>query len=146
MIRDYVLEDKEGLLELVKDFYNSTAVSHPIPLENFSHCFDEIIRGSPFLRGLTILHAGEILGYCQLSFTYSSEADGMVVLIEELYVKPAFRSLGVAKQVFDLIFSEYEGKAKRYRLECSKDNTRAMKLYRELGFEELDYVQMIIDK
>ncbi|MBQ3393676.1 MAG: GNAT family N-acetyltransferase [Oscillospiraceae bacterium] len=146
MIRDYALEDKEGLLELVKDFYNSPAVSHPIPLENFSHCFDEIMKGNPFLRGLTILHAGEILGYCQLSFTYSSEADGMVVLIEELYVKPAFRSLGVAKQVFDLIFSEYEGKAKRYRLECSKYNPRAMKLYRELGFEELDYVQMIIDK
>ena len=87
------------------------------------------------VRGLTILHAGEILGYCQLSFTYSSEADGMVVLVEELYIKPAFQNLGVAKQVFDLIEEEYKGKAKRIRLECRPNNGHAMHVYKKFGFE-----------
>ena len=143
MIRDFIKEDKEELMKLAEAFYNSPAVDHPIPMSHFSHCFDEIINGNPFVRGLTILHAGEILGYCQLSFTYSSEADGMVVLIEELYIKPKFQGLGVGKQVFDLIESEYSGKAKRYRLECEDENVNAMKLYTRLGYKRLNYVQMI---
>lgn len=143
MIRDFIKEDKEELMKLAEAFYNSPAVDHPIPISHFSHCFDEIINGNPFVRGLTILHAGEILGYCQLSFTYSSEADGMVVLIEELYIKPKFQGLGVGKQVFDLIESEYAGKAKRYRLECEDENLNAMKLYTRLGYKKLNYVQMI---
>lgn len=65
------------------------------------------------VRGLTILHRGEILGYCQLSFTYSSEADGLVVLIEELYIKPAFQGKGVGKQVFDFIEGEYSGQGQK---------------------------------
>ena len=64
MIRDFIKEDKEELMKLVEAFYNSPAVDHPIPISHFSHCFDEIINGNPFVRGLTILHAGEILGYC----------------------------------------------------------------------------------
>lgn len=143
MIRDFIKEDKEGLLELVKDFYNGPAVTHPIPVENFEHCFDEIISGNPMVRGLTILHAGEILGYCQLSFTYSSEAGGLVVLIEELYIKEQYRNLGVAKQVFDLIESEYKDKAKRFRLECQPDNAHAMHVYKKMGYTPLEYIQMI---
>ena len=143
MIRDFIPQDKEDLMKMAEDFYNGPAVLHPIPVENFSHCFDEIIKGNPMVRGLTILHRGEILGYCQLSFTYSSEADGLVVLIEELYIKPAFQGKGVGKQVFDFIEGEYSGKAKRYRLECEHENVNAMKLYTRLGYTELGYVQMI---
>jgi ribosomal protein S18 acetylase RimI-like enzyme len=35
--------------------------------------------------------------------------------------------------------------AKRFRLEVSKDNTRAVGLYRSLGYEVLEYVQMVKD-
>lgn len=143
VIRDFQKEDKQELLKLVADFYNSPAVVHPIPVDNFGRCFDEIINGNPFVRGLTVLHAGEILGYCQLSFTYSSEADGLVVLIEEIYIKPDFQGKGVAKQIFAFIENEYSGKAKRYRLECCRSNVRALKLYEKMGFEVLDYIQMI---
>ena len=126
MIRDFIPQDKEELMKMAEDFYNSPAVLHPIPVENFSHCFDEIIKGNPMVRGLTILHRGEI-----------------VVLIEELYIKPAFQGKGVGKQVFDFIEGEYSGKAKRYRLECEHENVNAMKLYTRLGYTELGYVQMI---
>ncbi|MEG1782740.1 MAG: GNAT family N-acetyltransferase [Oscillospiraceae bacterium] len=143
MIRDFIKEDKTEILKMVSEFYNSPAVSHPISTDNFSHCFDEIIKGNPLVRGLTVLHEGEILGYCQLSFTYSSEADGMVVLIEEIYIKPEFQGKGVAPQIFDFLEKEYEGKAARYRLECCSTNVHALGLYAKRGFEVLDYIQMI---
>lgn len=39
MIRDFIPQDKEELMKMAKDFYNSPAVLYPIPVENFSHCF-----------------------------------------------------------------------------------------------------------
>lgn len=143
MIRDFIQEDKPTLLAMVADFYNSDAVSHPIPAEHFAHCFDMIIAKSPFVRGLTILHNEEILGYCQLSFTYSSEADGIVVLIEEIYIKPECRGKGIAHQIFGFVENEYKNSAKRLRLECSKANPKAYALYSRLGYNVLDYIQMI---
>ena len=128
---------------MVEDFYNSDAVCSPIPVENFSKCFDEIMAKSPYLRGLTILHDGEILGYMQLSFTYSSEAGGLVVLLEELYIKKEYRGKGIAHQVFEFVEKEYKDSAKRLRLECSRCNENAFRLYSRLGYDVLDYIQMI---
>ena len=36
--------------------------------------------------------------------------------------------------------------ASRYRLEVSPKNIRAVRLYEEIGFELLDYNQMVLDK
>lgn len=143
MIRDFILQDKEPLLKMVTDFYTSDAVSVPIPTENFALCFDEIIAKSPLVRGLTILHDGQILGYAQLSFTYSSEAGGLVVLFEELYLIPEARGKGIAHQVFDFVEKEYAHTAKRFRLECCPRNEKAFSLYSRLGYNVLDYIQMI---
>ena len=67
----------------------------------------------------------------------------MVVWIEELYLRPDFRSHGIGSEFF--AFLEQEHPAARYRLEIEPDNERAAKLYRSRGYEVLPYVQMIKD-
>ena len=84
-----------------------------------------------------------VAGFAHLSFTWSTEAGGMVVLIEDLYIKPAFRGKGLGSFFFNAIFDEYEPLACRYRLEVSESNKRAKKLYESLGFEDLNYGQMV---
>ncbi|MEG0769811.1 MAG: GNAT family N-acetyltransferase [Ruthenibacterium sp.] len=143
MIRNFTQQDKDTVLAMVTDFYTSPGVLHQIPVSNFADAFDDMVAGTPHLRGLLIECDGEAAGYCQLTFSYSTEAGGLVVSVEELYITPAFRGRGLGHEAFDYIKKEYAGKAARIRLEVNPENPRAAALYARLGFEELPYTQMI---
>ncbi len=146
MIRDFLEKDRDSLHTLAKEFYNSNAVSHPIPIENFTLCFEEILNKNPFVRGLSIVNEEDkAIGYVQLSFTYSSEAGGTVVLIEELYISKPYQNKGLATKTLNFIKDEYRASAKRIRLECEANNDLALSLYKKHGFSTLNYVQMIIE-
>lgn len=146
-IRNFEPADRAAVLAMVDTFYHSPGVLHQIPTENFAAVFDEMCGGgSGRLRGLLIEHDGQPAGFCSLSSSYSTEAGGPVVLIEEVYIDPAFRGHGFGSDVFAFIIQEYKGKAARLRLEVAPDNTRAAQLYERLGFETLPYKQMILEE
>jgi ribosomal protein S18 acetylase RimI-like enzyme len=73
------------------------------------------------------------------------EAGGDTLWLEDLYIRKDFRNKGLGKEYFNFIFSEYKG-VRRFRLEVEDTNERAVKLYKSLGFEFLEYKQMILDK
>lgn len=144
IIRDFKQTDFHAVLAMVTTFYTSPGVLHEIPTENFANAYNEMCNGgSGRLRGLLIEQDGIAAGYCQLSFSYSTEANGLVVLIEELFILPEFRGYGLGTAMFAYIKNEYKGKAARLRLEVAPENKRAQKLYESLGFEAFPYMQMI---
>lgn len=144
IIRDFQEKDLPAVLKMVEPFYTSPGVLHPIPVENFADVFSEMCDGGSFrLRGLLLEEDGVPAGYCLLSFSYSTEPGGKVILIEEIYISPEFRGRGFGHQVFDFLKNEYRDSSARLRLEVAPDNTRAKALYEEVGFETLDYIQMI---
>lgn len=146
MVRPFEAGDRAAFLEMAGDFYRMPAVLHDIDPQHFERTFDEIMAGSPLAGGLIAEHDGEKAGYALLSFTWSNEAGGLVVLIEEVYVKEAFRSHGIGQEIFAYIRKTYDGTARRYRLEVTRENPRAAQLYRRLGYQELDYLQMVLDQ
>ncbi|SCY00106.1 GNAT family N-acetyltransferase [Alkaliphilus peptidifermentans] len=145
MIRELRIEDKALFISMVKDFYESEAVLHNIPIENTINTFNEINSSSPYIKGYLMEDQGEAAGYGLVSFTYSNEANGLVVLIEELYIRENFRGLGFGGKFIDFIIMEFSSQAKRFRLELSKKNKSAEKLYLRKGFIPLEYNQMIYD-
>jgi ribosomal protein S18 acetylase RimI-like enzyme len=79
---------------------------------------------------------GEPIGYCILTAFWSNEYGGLVTILDELYVIPAFRNKGIATR-----FICHLADAKDYvaiQLECFPENTGAFNLYRRLGFEVID--------
>lgn len=144
--RNITLNDREEYLSMANDFFCSDAVSHSIPQEYSINTFNEAINGSPFIRVLIIEQDGEIAGFSHISFSWSSEVGGLVVIIEDLYIKSIFRSKGIGRAFFNEIFEEYKNKAMRFRLEVAKNNARARALYEDLGFEYLEYLQMVKEK
>lgn len=145
-IRDFTPADRAAVLDMVATFYNSPGVLHKIPAGNFAQAYDEMCGGgSTRLRGLLLEMEGKPAGFCSLSFSYSTEAGGPVVLIEEVYIHPVFRGHGLGSQVFDFIKKEYSGRAARLRLEVAPGNKRAAALYERLGFTALPYTQMILE-
>ncbi len=145
MLLDFKPEHEAEFYGMCLDFFSSPAVCHQIKEEDMKTTFDLAVKGSPYLRGLVMTDKDNILGYVLLSFTYSNEVGGMVVWIEELYVKEAYRNQGFGKQALDWIIKEYKETTKRFRLEVTEENKGAKKLYRSFGFDILPYQQMTLE-
>ena len=145
MIREVNLKDKDKIIHLMDEFYHSPAVLHPVNTKNFETTFDYAINKSPYVKILVSDDNGIVSGYCQLSLSYSNEVGGLTVYIEELMVSDNFRNKGIGSEFLEYIFNEFKD-AKRFRLEVTKENLGAVKLYKKKGFKNLDYLQMVIDK
>ena len=143
--RDFRPTDRADFLQMCRAFYTSDAVLHPIPDAYMERTFDVTVQGSPYSRGLIFEKDGEIAGYGLLSISYSNEAGGLVVWLEEIYVLPAYQGQGVGSAFFAFVRDEYRDTALRLRLEVAQDNVRAIKLYERMRFKRLDYVQMVLE-
>lgn len=146
MIRKITEKDKNIFIELMDEFYHSDGVQHTLPKHYYEKAAEEVLKDSPYMTAYLIESEGGVAGYGQLSFTYSTEAGGMVVWIEELYIRSKFRGRGLGTAFFDKIFTMYQNKAARFRLEIDPDNEGARRLYESLGFENLGYEPMVIEK
>jgi ribosomal protein S18 acetylase RimI-like enzyme len=143
MVRKVQQSDRDNYIMLIEEFYNSDGVAHKIPSKNFRITFDKIIDSGIYADGYIFEYDGNPVGYALTAKTYSNEAGGIVIWIEEVYVKEEFRSKGLGKEFFDFIENEFDGKMKRMRLEVREDNIRAIKLYEQLGFKRFGYVPMV---
>jgi len=144
MIRDIKQEDRAIFLKMAKTFYSSSAVSHDIDISILEKDFDTALVKSPYVRALIIENEGQAVGFALLAFTYSTEAGGLSVLLEDLYLDEICRGKGLGSKFMQFMEQEYP-EAKRFRLEVTKNNTRAIELYEKLGYEVIEYVQMVKD-
>ena len=53
------------------------------------------MKGSPYIQGYFILNEGVPVGYALVCPTYSNEAGGMLITLDELFILPAFRGRGL---------------------------------------------------
>ncbi len=144
-IRDIQPSDRAYFLESVDMFYHSPAVCHEIPGHNAERTFDLLMKGTPYASCLIAEDEGrKPCGYCLLALTWSNEAGGLCVWLEEIMVSEACRGKGVGKALINAVRERYKGAA-RFRLEVTADNIRAAALYHKLGFMDLPYQQMLID-
>ena len=135
--------DKRAFLEMSLEFYSSDAVLHAVDPSFHEKAFAELLRSGTYLTCFVFECGDRVAGYALLSKMFSREAGGMVVWIEEIYVRSAFRGRGVGGAFFAWLRANVP--AIRYRLEVEPSNERAQSLYRRLGFSELPYVQMVLD-
>ncbi|HJB95761.1 MAG TPA: GNAT family N-acetyltransferase [Candidatus Mediterraneibacter intestinigallinarum] len=145
MIRKMTENDKELYITMAEEFYNSDAVLHPIPRDHFEKTANEALRSDEYAEIYLLEYEGETAGYGLTARTFSQEAGGQVLWIEELYIRKEFRSKGLGREFFSSLEDKNRGEIVRLRLEVEADNTRAISLYERLGYEVLDYVQMVKD-
>lgn len=143
MIRPITQADRAAYLEMAHDFYHSNAVDHPIPDEFLERTFDLLISGSPYAECYIFEQDSTIQGYALLANTWSQEAGGIAIWIEELYIRAAFRGQGLGQSFF--AFLKAKKHPARFRLETEPHNEKAKSLYRRQGFVPLDYESFILD-
>ncbi|AFM01027.1 MULTISPECIES: GNAT family N-acetyltransferase [Desulfitobacterium] len=145
MIRAMAEADRERFLELAFEFYHSEAVLQPVPKEFHTRTFDEMMSSDRYLNGYILEWENQVAGYAITAKTFSQEAGGIVVWIDEIYILPPYRSQGLAREFFQYLEEHRHDQIKRIRLEVEEENVKAISLYKRLGFNDLEYIQMIKD-
>ena len=144
MFREITKNDKELYLHYVDIFYHTDVVESPVPKENYEAAFNELMRSDDYLKCYIFECDNKPCGFALLSKTFSQEAGGISVTIEEIYIDEEYRGRGLATEFFDYLKSIDE--IKRLRIEVEDYNEGAKRLYERMGFKLLPYLQMVIDK
>lgn len=145
-IREITPADRDIVVPMVVDFYHSDAVDHVVPTEILERSFDAAANPEEtLLRGILFYQDGKLAGYAYLTFCYSAEVGGRCVFIEEIFLKEEFRGNGLGREIMAWMEQEYPT-ARRFRLEVTQVNQRAVRLYEGSGYHYLRYDQMVLDK
>ena len=144
-IRPICKDDRDVYLRMAAKFYKTDAVLLHVGEEHFRSTFEELMRSDEYALCYIFELDGEVAGYSLLAKTYSQEAGGKVLWIEEIYVLPSLRGRGIGNAFFNFILKSRPDDVKRIRLEVERENEGAVKLYKSFGFDFLGYDQMTID-
>ena len=145
MIRKLTENHRDLYIRMAEEFYSSDAVLHPIPRAYIERTADEALQSDAYAEIYLLECEGEPAGYGLTARTFSQEAGGSVLWIEELYIREQFRSRGLGREFFSYIEEKNKDRTARIRLEVEEENTGAGSLYGRRGYEKLDYKQMIKD-
>lgn len=132
--------DYKDVLEMMKVFYASDAVFSNGSEEIFKCDIETCLNNSPYLEGYVFGQNTEITGYGMLAKSFSTEFGKPCIWIEDLYIKPDYRGLGIGKQFMEFVEKKYPDYL--FRLEVEQENLNAVKLYKKCGFENLPYTEM----
>ncbi len=134
-------EHAAPVFEMMQTFYASPAVYTNGSEEIFRADIEACVGESPFLEGFVFLHGEEIVGYCMVAKSFSTEFGRPCVWIEDLYLRPNCRGKGVAGQVFAFLEKRFPGTV--LRLEVEEENVHAVRAYEKAGFSVIPYEEMI---
>ena len=132
--------DRSEVIEMMRVFYASPAVLSNGSEEIFKADFDNCVSDSPYLEGYVFEIGNEIIGYGMLAKSFSTEFGKECIWVEDIYMREAFRGIGIGSRFFDLINKKYPEAI--MRLEVEEENERAIHVYKKNGFEVLPYMEM----
>lgn len=124
----------EECLQMIKDFY--LIDNYPFDEKRVKKNFLEIIE-SPTLGRFYLLVAEDkkITGYLILTFGYSFEYGGRDAFIDEFYIKPNFRNMGMGSTTLSALATKAEKLGVRaIHLEVESSNEAGKRLYEKQNF------------
>ena len=128
-------EEVPALLEMMREFYAQQQMRFD---EKTAQAAIERLLKAPQLGQIYLIFRGPALaGYFALTFCFSLEFHGRFALLDELYLREAFRRLKLGEGVVGFA----EGICRRegiaaLRLEAGRENAPAQALYKKSGFAE----------
>jgi len=140
-IRKMLNSDRDEVLSMMKTFYSSAAVYTNGSDEIFNCDIDNCISDEPYLEGFIFECNNKTAGYLMTARSFSTEFGKTCIWLEDLYLKPEFRGMGIAAD-----FISYIKKLNPdcvLRLEVENENSHAVHVYEKSGFKPLPYTEMI---
>ena len=140
-IRPMEEKDKAAVTAMMRLFYASPALITHGSEEIFRRNAAACVSGSPFIEGFILETQGKTAGYAMLAHSFSTEFGRPCVWIEDLYVQPPFRGLGLGSLFISFVKEKFPDSL--IRLEVERGNDDALHVYQKNGMTELPYREMI---
>ena len=132
--------DRPQILEMMRIFYASDAVSTNGSEEIYNADIDNCINENPYLEGYVFEGGNGIQGYAMVAKSFSTEFGKACIWIEDIYVKEEYRGEGIGSLFLNFIESKYPHSL--LRLEVEAENKRALNVYKKCGYDVLPYMEM----
>ena len=143
-IRKIIDADKNVVVDMMRKFYSSPAVitdgSEKIFIRNVESC----LQDSPYVEGYVFIVEEKVIGYGILAKSFSTEFGGECIWIEDIFIEKNFREQGIGTKFMRFVKEIYSDKI--LRLEAEHDNIKAVTAYKNLGFKELPYLELVLPK
>jgi ribosomal protein S18 acetylase RimI-like enzyme len=131
------IDDDEAIVEMSLELYAEDPASRPV-LAGQIRATLSAFHQQPVRGCAVVLDDGvQPAGYAFLVSFWSNELGGEICTVDELYVRPAWRSRGCASRLLERLESDrtlWKRRPVAFELEVSPDNVRASALYERLGF------------
>ncbi len=129
-------DDDDAIVAMSLALYAEDPASRPVAEAQVRRTL-EAFRALPARGRAVVLEVdGQPAGYAFLVSFWSNELGGEICTIDELYVRPDWRSRGLASRLVEALEPGHlwPGRPVALELEVSPDNGRALALYERLGF------------
>ncbi len=133
-------QDRPQILEMMRIFYASDAVSTNGSEEIYNADIDNCINENPYIEGYVFENDNCLEGYAMLAKSFSTEFGKACIWVEDIYVKEEYRGLGAGSRFLKFIEGKYPHSL--FRLEVEAENERAVNVYRKCGYDVLPYMEM----
>ncbi len=77
----------------------------------------------------------QVIGYAILTWFWSNEFGGRMLIVDELLVKEAYRGQGIASHFFQTLFKERKYNEMAYELEVGATKAKTIQFYERHGFK-----------
>jgi GNAT superfamily N-acetyltransferase len=126
------------LLELIRELARFEGLEPEVAAT--AESLHEALHGPQPAAGALFLHCdGAVAGYAIYYFTFSSFVGRAGIWLEDVYVRPAFRSRGLGRQLIAAVARiGVERGCGRFEWTALKWNERALALYRNLGAQVME--------
>ena len=136
-VREAQAADCDYILACAKDFHaedgHQLTSQGALALEKAILADDETAR---FCTVFVAIHEGRAIGYLVISYYYSIEWGGLIATLDDIYLEPEKRGLGLGKAIMGELglFLKTKGIGV-IQLEVMGENTRAKAFYQDCGFK-----------
>lgn len=132
--RPFTVNDTQAVTAMIESLYAEDPSGKPISAAKIALTLTTLLA-HPDKGEIMVLAVGEqIIGYAILINAWSNEFGGNVLVVDELYVQPAYRGRGIATDFISHLKQTRYNQAVAVELEVTPENTAARRLYERLGF------------
>ena len=142
-MRKASLNDVDQLVAMMTEFYAES--SYPVNQRRAAETFAAVLSDDRLGNAWLIQADSHDVGYAVVTFCYSLEYGGLNAVLDDFFVRPAFRGLGLGSAALEEIRAFCASRGIRaIHLETGRENHSALTLYHRVGFIETKQLHMTL--